>query len=89
MTQPSRWHKFDHGDNITWPLQPGWYIVMVSGDCERDGPHVFYEYWPYKTFAKLSLVDEDGDQEFIGVHDETPDMFEGWYGPLDIPPYDL
>lgn len=79
-----RWHKYPEAR----PTIPGTYSVMVAGDSERDGPHVFYDFDDYQTFATLSPPDADGNQQFKGFHDEEDHTFLGWFGPIEVPPFD-
>lgn len=80
-----RWSRYPE----TKPTVPGLYAVMVEGDSERDGAHVFYEFGDYQTLATLGPKDADGDQQFKGLYDEEEHTFFAWFGPLEIPPYDL
>ncbi len=81
----TRWNKFDHDDHETWPDEANLYAVRISGDSERDGPHVFYEFEDYTTFAIIDKL----RMSFKGEHDEEKETCLGWYGPIVIPEYDL
>jgi hypothetical protein len=78
---PAKWHKYPDEE----PTVPGVYVVMVSGDSETDGPHVYYSFDDYQTFATLTNKDIEGFQSFKGFHDEESHTFFAWYGPIEIP----
>jgi hypothetical protein len=91
LEKQTSWNSFDHEDPSTWPTENGTYAVMVKGDSEREGPHVYYEFNDYQTFANLVQVSRDPDDCFIsfkGIHDEEAETFFAWYGPLVIPKYE-
>ena len=93
------WKHIDQGNLHTRPTIEGRYAVMVSGDEERDGPHVFYSYDDYQTVADGRLDEfEAGDNgdfidaiRFYGEHDEEDETIFAWFGPLgngqEAPPY--
>lgn len=81
---PKIWVRYPE----TKPTIPGVYAVMVSGDSERDGAHVFYDFGDYQTFARLYHPDADGHQRFDGIHDEEEHTFFAWLGPIEIPKFD-
>lgn len=81
----TEWNKYPDAK----PTEPGIYAVMVSGDSERDGAYVFYEFDDYRTFATLYAKDAEGHQAFRGMHDEEEHTFFAWYGPITIPRCDV
>jgi hypothetical protein len=64
---------------------PGTYAVMVKGDHEADGAHVYYSFDDYQTIAEV--VDNEDGGKFRGYHDEEDSSVFAYYGPLDIPDY--
>lgn len=86
-----KWNKFDYKNSDTWPTKKGIYAVMIKGDSERDGAHVYYEFDDYQTMAILKDVSFDKDDIYIsfeGVHDEQVETIFAWYGPIEIPKFD-
>lgn len=95
----SGWKVLDLDDISTRPTVEGRYAIVVDGDEERDGAHVFYSFNDYQTLAdgRLYEFDPGGDAEtveairFYGDHDEGDETVIAWYGPLadgeDAPPY--
>jgi hypothetical protein len=81
--RPCRW-----SDELSRPTEPGTYLLRIKGDCETDGPHVYYDYPDYTTFGTVVEV-EDGEVHAQGSHDEEPETIIAWYGPLAMPAYDL
>ncbi len=77
---------FDYGG---LPTKAGWYRVMIKGDSETEGPHVYYAYDDYETWAYFRAPDPtdylDEVGQFTGIHDEETDMVFAWCGPFDIP----
>ncbi len=75
------------------PTAPGWYAVVIEGDSETDGPHVYYDYPDYQTFAQWVPADPEEYEDFEGgykgswsvMHDEEGESIIGWCGPLPIP----
>lgn len=90
LQRPPKWtivhDPFDHGG---LPTQPGWYRVKIAGDSETEGPHVYYAYDDYETWANFRIDKNDPTDTgtFAGVHDEETDMVFAWCGPFVIPPY--
>jgi hypothetical protein len=84
----ARWTVCDWDDKATRPTVPGLYKVLIVGDSETEGAHVYYSYDDYETFATLYEPDEDGEQRFQGEHDEEPEQVLAWFGPIDIPSCD-
>jgi hypothetical protein len=64
---------------------------MVSGDSESIDGHVIYEYADYATWAAADDDEDDEGNPCIrfgsGAHDEEPDWFFAYYGPIAIPDY--
>ena len=83
-----KWKRYDSEDDSTHPTEPGEYAIMVRGDSETDGPHVFYDYPDYQTYAK-AWRNEDGEMELNLMHDEPAEAVFAWFGPLVIPPCDI
>jgi hypothetical protein len=75
------------------PTEAGWYAVIIAGDSETDGPHVYYDYPDYQTFGQWVPAQPDEFEDFEGgykggwsvMHDEESETIIGWCGPLDIP----
>ncbi len=91
-----KWNKFDHRDKTTWPTKLGFYAVMVSGDSESIDGHEIYSFPDYQTFAYLHKVylddgfdGEGGHIKFNGIHDEDEYTIFAYYGPIEIPKYQM
>lgn len=80
-----KWTKCEWDDETTRPKLAGIYAVVIEGDSERDGPHVFYEFGDYQTFAVVAI--EDGEVVVRCDHDEESGSIIAWLGPIDIPPW--
>jgi hypothetical protein len=78
---------------VTWidteerkPTKSGLYPVVIVGEEERDGPHVYYSYDAYTTFMDIK-VDEDGGISGTGLHDEGWWQVVYWLDqPIVLPP---
>lgn len=68
-----------------FPTIAGHYRVMISGDSESDGPHVYYEYPDYETWAWYEPTEDEVGGTFTGVHDEEKGMIFAWCGPFIVP----
>lgn len=76
------------------PTDAGWYRVLIPGDSEADGPHVYYDYPDYETWAQWIPADPEEFEDFDGgykgqfacEHDEETESVTMWYGPLIVPP---
>ncbi|MEH2517393.1 hypothetical protein V1279_002966 [Bradyrhizobium sp. AZCC 1610] len=79
--RPCRWD-----DELTRPTEPGCYMLRIAGDCETDGPHVYYDYPDYTQSGRV--FGEDGEVFAYGDTDEEPEQIIAWYGPLTAPPCD-
>jgi hypothetical protein len=89
-----RWTLVDKS-NSPWrahkqyPTIAGWYRVMISGDSETDGPHVFYDYPDYETWAWFQTPEHDDEPDYVGtftgIHDEETEMVFAWCGPFYVP----
>lgn len=84
------WHRLDWDDVSTRPTIPGIYAVIVKGDSEREGAHVYYDFADYQTFATLTgeYSKDDDTLELHGDHDEEGEFMLAWCGPLDLPQFD-
>ncbi len=70
-----------------WPRQPGRYWVMISGDSETDGPHVFYQFDDYRTqFTIVDYDEETGVPMGAGDQDEEWDTVIAYWQPPIIEP---
>ncbi len=76
-----------------WPESEGWYRVLIPGDSETDGPHVYYDYPDYETWAYWQPADPDELEDFAGgwkggfqcEHDEESESVAMWCGPIVFP----
>lgn len=84
----TKWTRFEPYEKGTWPIVPGIYKVVIVGDEEREGAHVYYSYDDYETFARLEEPNADGEQKFHGDNDEEVEQILAWFGPIDIPECD-
>lgn len=94
MSETMEWKRYDHDAPETWPTLPGTYRVMVSGDCESCDGHIIYDYPDYASWAEFGDGEDDEGNERLefgsGEHDEEPDTFFAYYGPVvPVPPCDL
>lgn len=81
-----QWHIRDGDDDL--PTVEGWYRVMISGDSETEGPHVYYAYDDYETWAEFFPDEEEGGPgTFHGNRDEETDQVFAWCGPMPFVPY--
>lgn len=85
------WKMYDHDDKATLPIEKGTYRVMVAGDFESVDGHTIYEYPDYPTWSEVIEDEEDGGLRFMqGTHDEEPDTFFAYYGPVvPVPPFNI
>lgn len=87
----TEWREYDYKDKTTHPTEVGVYRVMVSGDSESCDGHVVYDYPDYPTWAYVGDdEDDDGNPCLVfgqGTHDEEPENFFAYYGPVSIPVY--
>lgn len=88
----SVWHRYDHDDITTHPTEAGVYRVMVSGDSESLDGHTLYEYPDYATWANAIKAETDEGAPCVsfgsGTHDEEPESFFAYFGPVPIPAYE-
>jgi hypothetical protein len=96
VAEPARekwvWHRLDWDDVSTRPTIPGIYAVIVKGDSESEGPHVFYDFPDYQALATLTgedQHDEFDEQRLYGDHDEEAEFMIAWCGPLDLPHFNF
>lgn len=77
------------------PEKEGWYRVMHPGDCETDGPHVYYDFPDYESWAYWQPADPEEFEDFDGgykgswqcqYNEEGDDIF-AYYGPFEFPAY--
>ena len=80
--RPCRWD-----DEDTRPTIDGVYFFRIAGDCETDGPHVYYDYPDYTTSGRVFTA--EGETHAYGDTDEEPEHIIAWYGPLTAPPCDI
>ena len=83
-----KWTRTVEDDPKTYPTKEGFYAVMVCGDSESDGPHVYYSYPDYLTHAYAFRDEDTGQIVLKGIHDEEQETVIAWYGPIEIPPCD-
>jgi hypothetical protein len=76
---------FTGRDGGPYPTEPGCYRVLISGDSETDGAHVFYEFPDYETWADISFDPDEGTPIFNASHDEEWETMIAWCGPFEIP----
>lgn len=87
--QPKVWTQMEHRE----PVEGGWYRVMISGDSETDGAHVYYSYPDYETWALWTEGDPEAQAEkddgwegqWSVVHDEPHECVFAYAGPVRIP----
>lgn len=83
-------------DDKPAPEKGGWYRVMIRGDSETDGAHVFYDYPDYETWAQWIPAEPEEAEESEGLykgawhgsHDEGDADIFAYAGPVVMPkPY--
>lgn len=80
--RPCRWEDYQ-----SRPNRSGTYQFRIAGCSETEGPHVYYDFPDYTTIGHVK-IDDDGEAQAQGVHDEECETIIGWYGPIDLPEYD-
>lgn len=81
------WQPCDPEKTETWPPVVGHYRVLIVGDSETEGPHVYYEYDDYTVWAEVKDVDPE-DYIIRCEFDEELDQIISWYGPINAPEMD-